>query len=198
MTIATYFLFVLGCMGAADIILFHAIAQSIRRHWESRQELVAHCLRGPTYAALFVLVPNCVMQGAWFWVLVALLAVCLAISLWDFAIERRSRRLFGGPPIGEYRLHVVMGILFVGLLVTILCEATPWASLHTTLTWEPAPSVPSVLRWILTLMSIPVLLNGVMDLVAALRVGHSPRPAWTPPAHQDESPLEAARRDDAP
>jgi hypothetical protein len=169
MTIATYLLFVLGCMGAADIVLFHAIAQSIRRHWESRHELVAHSLRGPTYAALFVLVPNCVMQGTWFWVLAALLAVSLAILLWDFAIERRSRRLFGGPPTGEYVLHIVMGIVFVGLLAATLLESSPWARLPTKITWEPAP-VPSVLRWILTLMSIPVLLNGVMDLVAALRV----------------------------
>ena len=170
MTIATYLLFVLGCMGAADIILFHAIAQSIRRHWESRHELVAHSLRGPIYAAMFVLVPNCVMQGAWFWVLVALLAVCLVISVWDLAIERRSRRLFGGPPKGEWMLHVAMGIVFLGLLVTALLEATPWARLPTMIAWQPPASVPSVLRWILTLMSIPVLLSGVMDLVAALRV----------------------------
>src|SRR5262249_11782847 len=160
-------LFVLGCMGAADIVLFHAIAQSIRRHWESRHELVAHSLRGPSYAALFVLIPNCVMQGTWFWVLVALLAICIAISLWDFAIVRRSRRWFGGPPLNEWALHVVMGILFWGLVAVSLFEASPWARLPTQLAWEPAP-VPSVLRWILTLMSIPILLGGVMDLVAAL------------------------------
>jgi hypothetical protein len=176
MTIATYLLFALGCMGAADIVLFKTIAESIRRHWESRHELIAHSLRGPSYAALFVFVPNCVMQGAWFWVLVGLLVICLSISVWDFAIERRSRRWFGGPPKGEYRLHFAMGLVFWGLVTVIVFESAPWARLPTELAWEPAP-VPSVLRWILMLMTIPLLLGGVMDLVAALRVSPAGRGA---------------------
>ena len=182
MTIATYLLFVLGCLGAADIILFHAIAQSIRRHYESRQELIVHSLRGPTYAALFVLVPNCVMQGAFFWMLVGLLAFDLAISLWDFSIERRSRRSVGGVPTGEYVLHVVMGIVFGGVIAAVFFEGLPWASAPTRLAFVPAP-VPWVLRCIITLMALPVLMSGVRDLHAALRLGRSAKvllPTGTP------------------
>jgi hypothetical protein len=170
MIVATWLLFVLGGLGATDILLFHTIAQSIRRHPAARQELITHSLRGPTYAALFVLVPNCVMQGAWFWVLVALLAVDLAISVWDFAIERESRAFFGGLPTGEYVLHVFIAIVFGALITAVLFEAAPWASAPTRLAWEPAP-VPAALRWAFLVMAALVLASGLLDLRAVLRLG---------------------------
>jgi hypothetical protein len=151
-------------------MVFHTIAQSIRRHPAARQELIAHALRGPTYAALFVLVPNCVMQGAWFWALVSLLAFDLAISLWDFAIEGKSRAFFGGLPTGEYVLHVLIAMVFGALITAVLFEAAPWASAATRFAWEPAP-VPAALRWIFLPMAALVLASGILDLRATLRLG---------------------------
>src|SRR5688500_10822937 len=58
MEIATYLLFVLGLLGAADIAIFHSVAHGIRSHPDSAMELFTHSLRGPTYAALFILIPN--------------------------------------------------------------------------------------------------------------------------------------------
>jgi hypothetical protein len=71
MAVPTYILFVLGCLGAADILLYHSVSHGIRSHHDSRLELVVHSLRGPIYAALFVLVPNFAMQGGFFWLLIA-------------------------------------------------------------------------------------------------------------------------------
>src|SRR5713226_8228307 len=105
MVIATYLLFVLGCLGAADIVLYHSVAHGIRSHPDSQRELVTHSLRGPTYAALFLLIPNFAMQGAYSGLLASLLVVDIAISVWDFALERASRQFFGGLPTGEYVLH---------------------------------------------------------------------------------------------
>src|SRR5262245_40941283 len=117
METATYTLFLLGCLGAADIALFHSIAHGIRSHPESVRELLTHSLRGPTYAALFVLIPNCEMHGWFAWALIGLFVFDVAISILDFSLEQESRRLLGGLPSGEYVLHMLMGIAFGALVM---------------------------------------------------------------------------------
>jgi len=146
MEAATYVLFILGCLGAADIAIYHGLAHGIRRHPDSRGELIAHSLRGPTYAALFLVVPHVAMHGVWFWVLMGLLIFDAAISLWDFAIERTSREFLGGLPAGEYVLHTVIAMLFGALVCCVVFEAGSWAKLPTRLSYQPAP-VPALSRF---------------------------------------------------
>jgi hypothetical protein len=110
MEAATYLLFVLGCLGATDILVYHCIAHGIRSHPDSRAELVVHSLRGPTYATLFLFVPNFAFHGLFFWCLMGLFVVDVGISICDFALERRSRQFFGGLPSGEYVLHIIIGV----------------------------------------------------------------------------------------
>ena len=48
MEVPTYLLFVLGCLGAADIALFHSVAHGIRSHPNSTKELITHsCVDRP-------------------------------------------------------------------------------------------------------------------------------------------------------
>src|SRR5262245_896654 len=108
MAIATYILFVLGALGATDILLYHSVAHGIRHHVDCRHELVVHSLRGPTYATLFVLIPNVGLHGLYFWALVALLVVDVTISIVDFVLERHARAFLGGLPTGEYILHIFL------------------------------------------------------------------------------------------
>ena len=112
MEIPTYLLFTLGWLGAADIALFHSVAHGIRTHPDSVGELVTHSLRGPTYAALFVLIPNLEMHGLFAWALMGLFIVDVGISIWDFSLEQGSRRFLGGLPGGEYVLHMLMATVF--------------------------------------------------------------------------------------
>jgi hypothetical protein len=170
---ASYILFVLGCLGATDIVLYHSIAHGIRRHPDARRELVVHALRGPTYAALFVCVPNVAMHGVYFVAFLGLLAFDGAISIWDFAIEPDSRRFLGGLPAGEYVLHVVIAMLFGALVTTILVDAGHWALLPSRIAWQPSPT-PGPLRALLAAMAPLVLASGVQDAVAARRLGRVP------------------------
>ena len=161
-------------LGATDIAIYHSLAHGIRHHPDSRGELVAHSLRGPTYAALFLLVPNVAMHGRWLWVLVVLLAFDAAISIWDFSIERSSRQFFGGLPTGEYVLHILIAMLFGALVAAVFFQAGSWAALPTRLAYRPAP-VPAPLRALLAIMAALVLLSGVMDAAAAYRLRGQPR-----------------------
>src|SRR5436309_14709526 len=172
MEIPSYLLFLLGCLGAADIAIFHSVAHGIRSHPDSAGELITHSLRGPTYAALFVLIPNFAMQGLFAWGLLALFVLDVAISIWDFSLEQGSRRFLGGLPSGEYVLHMVMAMAFGGLVVSFLYCAEEWVNAPTRLAYAPV-GVPGVLRLIMAVMSVLVLASGLQDALAALRLRRS-------------------------
>ena len=169
MEAATYILFVLGCLGATDILLYHSIAHGIRSHQDSRIELWIHSLRGPIYAALFLLIPNFALHGGFFWLLIAIFAVDVCVSLGDFIIERGSREFFGGLPTGEYVLHIILAMLFGALVASVFFSVGYWAAMPTRLTYEPV-AVPTFLRVVMGLMAIFVLVTGAMDAIAATRL----------------------------
>src|SRR6266404_1495915 len=169
MEIPTYTLFLLGCLGAADIALFHSVAHGIRSHPDSAKELITHSLRGPTYAALFVLIPNFATHGLFAWGLLTVFVFDVGISIWDFSVEQGSRRFLGGLPSGEYVLHMLMAIAFGALVATFLASASPWFNAPTRLVYAPA-AVPSALRFTLVIMATLVLVSGIQDAAAALRL----------------------------
>jgi hypothetical protein len=174
MEAATFVLFALGCLGAADIAIFHSVAHGIRTHPDSAMELVTHSLRGPTYAALFVLIPNFVMQGLYAWLLIALFVFDVAISVWDFSMEQRSRRFLGGLPSGEYVLHIVIAMLFGALVALVVSGMGDGFRLSTRLAYQPA-SVPWPVRGLMAVMAVLVLYSGLQDALAAARLWKQPR-----------------------
>lgn len=169
MTAATYLLFVLGVLGAVDILLYHSVSHGIRSHQDSRDELIVHALRGPTYAALFILVPNFALHGLFFWLLIGILAFDVLISLVDFMLERKSRAFFGGLPSGEYVLHIVLAMLFGALVTSVFYGAWGWSRLPAAVVYAPAET-PASLRGIMAIMAVLVLGSGAMDLLAAIRL----------------------------
>ncbi len=176
MEVATYILLVLGICGALDILLYHSVAHGIRSHPDSRQELIIHSLRGPTYAALFLLIPNVALHGVFFWLLLGLFVLDVGISVWDFAIERDSRALLGGLPSGEYVLHMVIAMLFGALVTSVCLSAGEWTRLPSRLVYAPA-DVPVWLRAVMAGMSLVVLYSGLLDLIAACRLSKLARQA---------------------
>jgi hypothetical protein len=169
MAVATIILFILGVLGAIDILLYHSVSHGIRSHEDSRLELITHSLRGPTYTALFLLVPNFAMQGAFFWLLIGIFVFDVAISLGDFILEAASREFFGGLPSGEYVLHTILAMLFGALVTSVFYSVGHWATMPTRLAYEPA-AVPDLLRALLAFMAVFVFWSGAMDLLAAIRL----------------------------
>jgi hypothetical protein len=166
MEIPTYLLLFLGCLGAADILIYHSISHGIRSHPESAMELVTHSLRGPTYAALFVVIPNFRMQGSMLWALLALFVVDVGVSIWDFSLERRSRQFLGGLPSGEYVLHMLIAMVFGAVVTSVVFKAGPDLHAPTSLVYSPA-TVPFLVRLLLFAMAVVVLFSGIQDALAA-------------------------------
>lgn len=173
MTTACVLLAIMGVLGATDIVLFHVWLHGLRGRRESRAELVTHFLRGPTYAVLFVVMPNVDLQGAWFAALLGLLGFDALISVADFWLERDSREGVGGLPRGEYLLHVFLAGLFGAMVFAVMREAPARLDAATSITWMPMGSgpAPDALRVMLLLMSPVVLWTGLLDLRAVIRLG---------------------------
>lgn len=169
MEIPTYLLLVIGILGATDILLYHAISHGIRTHAHSWKELVTHSLRGPTYAFLFIVIPNFSMNGKWFWVLIAILIMDVAISLFDFIYERESRDFFGGLPTGEYILHFIIAMLFGAFFMALVDRSAAWTGNETSIEYSPAP-VPWMIRIVMVIMAICVFYSGIVDAIASWKM----------------------------
>jgi len=174
MEIATYLLFLLGLLGAADIVFFHSISHGIRNHPNSRHELISHSLRGPTYGALFILIPNFAMFGSFYWILFGLLIFDFGISIWDFSIERESRRFLGGLPTGEYLLHIMIAMLFGAFVAMVFLSTKEWCTMTTQVIFQPV-KVHYSLRITLTIMAVLVIISGFQDAIAVLRLKDQPK-----------------------
>ena len=170
---ASYLLIAIGFLGAFDIWRYHTNTHRLRELPSARVELISHSLRGPTYAILFLVIPNLAMHGAWFAALLALLAFDVAVSIFDFSVEKKSRAPVGGLPTGEYLLHSVIAILFGALLAFVWIDGRPWLDEPTALVVEPA--VPDPARLLLAVMAVGVLTSGVQDAIAVVRLGRAPR-----------------------
>jgi hypothetical protein len=161
-------LFAVGVLGAADIVLFHSLSHGIRSHRDSRWELWLHALRGPTYATLFLVLPNFDLAGGWLAALFALYAVDLAVSLADFCLEEHSRERLGGLPTGEYVLHILIAMLFGAMATATAFESG--GRLWTTSAIAYRPCVPAVLQAAFAAMAASVTVSGIMDARAARRL----------------------------
>ena len=169
MELATWTLLALGLLGAADIAIYHTIAHGIRSHRDSAAELVTHAWRGPTYAALFLLIPNFQLHGLFALLLLGLLGFDIAISIWDFSLESNSRRALGGLPSGEYVLHMIMAMIFGGLIFMLAPLLYSGLGQPTSLAYVPV-AVPDWIRALMAVMAILVLISGIQDALAVVRL----------------------------
>ena len=169
MMAANYVLLALGILGGTDILLYHSVSHGIRSHAESRWELVTHAMRGPTYATLFLVIPNFETHGIFAIAVAALLVLDVAISIADFALERRSRAHLGGLPSGEYVLHMMLAILFGAFVALAAPNLVDWARLPSALLATDALAAHWV-RATLAIFAVGVLSSGLMDALAAMRL----------------------------
>lgn len=168
MTAASYLLIAIGFLGALDIALFHTWQQRLRTRPSARRELVTHALRGPTYALLFLIVPNLALDGLYALLLVVLLVFDAAISFADFALEPNSRRPMGGLPTGEYLLHTAIAILFGAMAACIVAGSGP--SIAGANGFRVEPAVPDPARALLAMMAVGVLVSAFQDALAVRRL----------------------------
>lgn len=180
MTLVLSLLLIQGLLGAFDTLYYHEWrARLPALGAQAQPELKLHALRDFFYAVIFGTLPWIAWQGLWAGVFVAMLVAEIVITLSDFVVEDRVRKPLGGVFPGERVTHAIMGIIYGAMLAYLIPVIAQWWQLDTGLVLAPY-LIPLELRWLLTVMSVGLVLSGVRDLCAAYEVPHSAWP-WRRP-----------------
>jgi hypothetical protein len=161
-------------MGAFDTLYYHEWRARLPALPWAGPELRLHAGRALIYGVLFALLPRFEWRGAWAYVLLALLAAEVVITLRDFVVEDGVRAPLGGVYAGERVTHALMAIIYGAMLANLLPALNAWRGKPTGLALQ-TEAVPAGLVWLLTLMSAGVAASGLRDAYAALGL---PNGAW--------------------
>lgn len=187
MTTALWLLALQGAIGAFDTLYYHEWRARLPAFKGARPELRLHAVRALIYGVVFATLPRFEWRGAWAYVLAALLAAEVVITLRDFVVEDDVRAPLGGVFAGERVTHALMAIIYGAMLANLVPALLGWGWQASALAPHTA-SVPAGLTWLLTLMSVGVTASGLRDGYAALGM---PGGAW--PWHRGGSRAEAVR-----
>jgi hypothetical protein len=171
---ALWLLAIQGAIGAFDTLYYHEWRARLPSLPGARPELRLHAARALIYAIIFALLPRVEWRGAWAYVLGALLAAEICITLRDFVVEDDVRAPLGGVFAGERVTHALMAIIYGAMLANLLPALDAWRRASTALATQ-TQAVPLELVWLLTLMSAGVGVSGARDAYATLGL---PGGAW--------------------
>jgi drug/metabolite transporter superfamily protein YnfA len=164
-----------GAIGAFDTLYFHEWRARLPARWpQTAPELRLHALRDFLYAVLFGSLPWLAWEGAWSFVVAAVLLAEITLTLADFVTEAAVRKPFGDVYAGERVTHALMGIVYGAMLASLIPTLWDWGSASTLLRPVTADG-PAALRWLLTLMAGGVFVSGIRDMYAASGL---PKGAW--------------------
>ncbi|HVR46521.1 MAG TPA: hypothetical protein VMT95_07815 [Candidatus Binatia bacterium] len=163
MTVALCVLVALALMGAFDTIVYHEHVARLPHDPVARLELKLHASRDFVYAVLFATLAWLEPHGWAVLLLALLLAVEIAITLSDFIVEDRTRKL----PAGERSMHALMGITYGVFLALLWPNAAAWLG-------APAGFATTSYGWlslVLSALAFGVGLSGIRDLAASFALG---------------------------
>ncbi|HVJ53340.1 MAG TPA: TIGR01777 family oxidoreductase [Aliidongia sp.] len=150
-------------LGAFDNLWHHELTEALPSRPSARGELMLHAVREFLYAIIFIGIAWWRWQGAWAICFAAILAIEILVTLTDFVVEDRTRRL----PAFERVLHTILAINFGALLALWLPELWRWSQ-------GPSGFVAvdyGLLSWIMSLFGIGVFAWSIRDLAAVVRLG---------------------------
>ncbi|MEW5882683.1 MAG: hypothetical protein AB1725_00470 [Armatimonadota bacterium] len=162
MEVAIWLLLVQATLGAFDTVYYHEYRLRLPHGEHTTLELRLHAARDFAYAVIIGTLGFVTWQGAWAWVLAALLLGEIVITLWDFIEEDKVRKL----PPGERATHAIMGIVYGAFLAYLVPEMIQWAQAPTGF----GASYHGIPAWILSCIAAGVFVSGVRDLLASLGV----------------------------
>ncbi|HEY3515602.1 MAG TPA: TIGR01777 family oxidoreductase, partial [Gammaproteobacteria bacterium] len=155
-------------LGGFDNLWHHELKERLPGKREARVEVALHSARELCYALLFAALAWWTWHGIWTAAVIGLLAIEVCVTLADFIVEDRTRRL----PKTERVLHTVLAINFGALLAVLAPTLLTWARLPTA-----TPRVDyGLASWLLTAAAAGVLAWSVRNALAAR--AHFAEPTW--------------------
>ncbi|WP_265535099.1 TIGR01777 family oxidoreductase [Pseudomonas saponiphila] len=153
-----------GVLGALDTIYHHELTVALPQRHGARKELAIHALRSCFYGVLFMGIAHLAFQGIWALVIAVLFALEIGLTLWDFVVEDRSRKL----PAIERIMHTVLAINAGAFFALYGLQLLEWSRLPSAL----SPIDLGWQGWALSLFAVGVTASGIRDGLAAWRLQH--------------------------
>ena len=160
MRTAIWLLLVQASLGAFDTLYYHEYKLRLPHGKHTGLELRLHATRDFMYAVIIGSLGFVTWNGAFTWILVALLASEICITLWDFIEEDKIRRL----PPGERAMHAVMGIVYGAFLAQLAPHLLRWSRLDAGF----GASYHGFPAWMLSAIAAGVFVSGIRDAIAAV------------------------------
>ncbi len=158
-TLILILLVIQGAIGAFDVFYNHEWVARLPKQPTASLELKIHGVRAVLYAVLFAGIAWYEWLGAWVYIFSALILIEIILTLWDFVVEDKTRKLTPQERI-VHTLLAMNGGAYVGLLGFIMF--TQWVSEPTQL----AAVNYGWISWLLSLYAVGVFLSGVRDSFA--------------------------------
>ena len=151
-----------GVLGAFDTLYHHELTEALPQRNSARLELSIHSIRALIYSVMFVGLSAWQWNGIWALALMALFAVEILLTLWDFVIEDKTRLL----PATERVTHTILAINAGAFITLLAINAPEWMAQPNGLVWEPY----GLLSVFLFLCGIGVGLSGIRDGIAVINL----------------------------
>src|SRR5688572_11684760 len=110
-----------GLLGAFDTLYHHEMKEKLAYRVGSERELAIHGVRSLLYAVIFAGLALFEWRGIFALALGGIFAVEIVLTLWDFVVEDRTRRL----PASERVTHTILAVnggMFLALLTSELAS----------------------------------------------------------------------------
>jgi uncharacterized protein (TIGR01777 family) len=148
-------------MGGFDTLYHHELTERLAWRPSQAGELRLHGVRNLSYAVMLLALGWSQPRGGAAVALVALMLGELAITLWDFVEEDRTRKL----PATERITHTLLTLNYGVVLALVIPRLAGWASSPTAI----APTSYGVWSWLCIAAALGVVVMGLRDLAAARR-----------------------------
>jgi len=155
-----------GLLGGLDNLWHHEITERLPNRRTAARELSLHAVRELLYAFVFLGLAWFRWQGIWTVLLAAIFVVEVVITLADFVVEDRTRRL---PPF-ERILHTVLAMNFGAVLTVLSPVLFQWWSMPTAVIFAPS----ATFSWILSVFGVGVFAWSVRNTAAVLSLRRPP------------------------
>ena len=156
-------------MGLFDIVYHHELTERLTWRASAARELKLHALRNALYGVIFLALAWLRLEGAWAWLLMAVMVFEVLLTLADFVEEDRSRLL----PASERVTHALLALNYGALLALLAPALLDATARPTAAAWAGG----GLFAWILTAASLGCLYWGWRDGRRARRVARPPVPA---------------------
>lgn len=154
-----------GIVGGLDVVLNHEATSHLPEHAWARHEQVLHSMRELAFAMLFAGLGWLQWNGAFAWLVAALVLAEFAISFVDTLLEDRIRRL----PQLERALHTILFINFGAYSALLAYVLIDWSVAPTSVQF----AYHGVLSWALGVLALGSFGWCVRDALSARRLMRS-------------------------